>query len=121
MNPIDFQDMTGVWVEKCFGPEAAADVPERNWRFIEEAIELVQSLGMTRNEVFDLVDYVYSRPSGDPAQEVGGTMVTLAALCQTNGLDMLECGILELDRCNKNIEKIREKHRNKPKNSPRPE
>ncbi|MEX0409334.1 hypothetical protein ABGN05_27200 [Aquibium sp. LZ166] len=38
------------------------------------------------------------RDLGEPHQEVGGVMVTLAALCAANGLDMERSGAQELDR-----------------------
>ena len=38
-------------------------------RFLEEALELVQACGATASEAHQLVDYVYGRPVGEPAQE----------------------------------------------------
>lgn len=117
-----FQQRVRPWLIACFGKEVAENVPERNFRFIEEALELVQSLGCTKEEVLELVDYVYSRPVGEPYQEVGGTMVTLAALCLATGLNMTQNGETELARINtpKIIEKIRRKQATKPKHSPLP-
>ena len=69
------------WMLACFGPTIPFDKTERNHRFLEEALELVQSIGCTQSEAHQLVDYVYGRPAGEPSQEVGGVMVTLAALC----------------------------------------
>ncbi|MFX5747833.1 hypothetical protein ABTE19_23195, partial [Acinetobacter baumannii] len=74
------------------------DLPERNHRFFEEATELVQSTGMTQSEAHQLVDYVYGRPVGEPVQEVGGVMVTLAALCLAAKMDMHAAGETELAR-----------------------
>ena len=45
-----------------------------------------------------LVDYVWSRPIGEPEQEVGGVMVTLAAYCLAADLDMHAAGETELAR-----------------------
>ncbi|WP_420213463.1 Lar family restriction alleviation protein (plasmid) [Burkholderia aenigmatica] len=117
-----FQNRVQPWMLACFGAEIAADRAERNHRFFEEAGELVQACGMTREEARALVDYTWARPVGEPAQEVGGVMVTLAALCLANGLDMQTAGETELARINvsETIEKIRAKQVAKPKHSPLP-
>ncbi|MDC6128597.1 hypothetical protein PPH41_11610 [Burkholderia gladioli] len=87
-----FQARVQPWMLECFGPTIAADTIERNHRFLEEALELVQSLGCTASEAHQLVDYTFGRPIGEPAQEVGGVMVTLAALCLAKTLDMHAAG-----------------------------
>jgi hypothetical protein len=112
-----FQQRVQPWMMKCFGPVISADTVERNHRFLEKALELVQSLGCTRSEAHQLVDYVFSRPVGDPPQESGGVMVTHAALCLASGLDMHENGEVELARISQpeTIEKIRAKQAAKEK------
>lgn len=118
-----FQARVQPWMMECFGPTIAADRVERNHRFLEEALELVQSLGCTASEAHQLVDYTFGRPIGEPAQEVGGVMVTLAALCLANTLDMHAAGETELARISAPamVEKIRAKQAAKPKHSPLPE
>jgi hypothetical protein len=117
-----FQSRVQPWMLACFGAEIAADKMERNHRFFEESTETVQANGMTRSEAHQLVDYVYDRPVGELHQEVGGVMVTLAALCLANGLDMHAAGDVELERINvpETIAKIRAKQAAKPKYSPLP-
>src|SRR5206468_12137232 len=83
----------------------------------EEALELVQALGCTRSEAHQLVDYVFARPAGEPAQEAGGTVVTLAALCIANDLCMHEAAETELARIWTKIDVIRAKQAAKPKHS----
>ena len=116
----EFQQRVQPWMMACFGPEISADSRERNHRFLEEALELVQCLGCTASEAHQLVDYVYGRPWGESAQEAGGVMVTLAALCLANGLDMHACGETELARIWTKVEAIRAKQAAKPKHSPLP-
>lgn len=112
----DFQTKAAEWALNVFGETIATNQRERNHRFIEEAIELVQSLNCSKEEVLALVDYVYDRPKGEPYQEVGGVMMALAILCNANDLDMVEDGILELKRISYPgaIEKIKAKHVTKP-------
>jgi hypothetical protein len=116
-----FQHRVQPWLLQCFGAEIAADTVERNHRFLEEALELVQSTGCTQSEAHQLVDYAFGRPVGEPVQEVGGVMVTLAALCLASGLDMHNAGEIELARIWTKVEAIRAKQAEKPKHSPLPQ
>jgi hypothetical protein len=114
----NYQQRVQQWCVQAFGLTKANDVLERQWRFIEESLELVQSLGeMTQEDCHKLVDYVFNRPPGDPNQELGGTMVTLAAMCTPLGLDMDAEGNRELDRINAKpvMDKIRAKQAAKDK------
>lgn len=115
-----FQNRVNDWMQQCFGPEISKDWIERNHRFLEESLELVQSLGCTHSEAHQLVDYVFNRPIGEPIQECGGVMVTLAALGLAADLDINGCGEIELHRIWGKIDDIRQKQANKPKHSPLP-
>ncbi len=117
-----FQDRVQPWMQACFGAEISADRIERNHRFLEEALELVQSNGCTVSEAHQLVDYVFGRAVGEPAQEAGGVMVTLAALCLASGLDMHKAGEVELARISvpETMARVRAKQAAKPKHSPLP-
>lgn len=108
------------WMMACFGPEISADKLERSDRFIEEALELVQSVGYPRNRIEALISYVYDREAGDPPQEVGGVMITLAAFCLAHDLDMHACGETELARIWTKVDKIRAKQAAKPTGSALP-
>ena len=115
-----FQLRVQPWMLECFGQAISDDLVERNHRFLEEALELVQSTGCTQGEAHELVDYVFGRPVGEPEQEVGGVMVTLAALCLAAKLDMHAAGDKELARVWTKVEQIRAKQAAKPKFSPLP-
>ena len=116
-----FQTRVLPWLLECFGQEIASDAKERNHRFLEESLELVQACGCTQSEAHQLVNYVYGRDVGEKHQEVGGVMVTLAALCLAQQLDMHNCGEVELARIWTMVEKIRAKQAAKPKHSPLPQ
>lgn len=75
---------------------------------------------LTKEEAHLLVDYVYGRPVGDPGQEVGGVMVTLAALCLAQRLNMHLEGETELNRIWTKVDQIRAKQAAKPRHSPLP-
>jgi hypothetical protein len=111
-----FQKRVLFWAKKCFGLTLATDVNERNQRFAEEALELLQACGMTKRSVLGAVKYVYNRPIGEKKQEVGGTYTTLALLCAANGIDMVAEGerdLLEIDN-EETSKRIREKRMTKP-------
>ena len=116
-----FQLRVDDWIMACFGIEIGADRAERNHRFLEEALELVQANGCTRSEAHQLVDYVFSRPTGQITQEVGGVMLTLSALCTATGTDLATAAETELARVWSKIDTIRAKQAAKPQHSPLPE
>jgi hypothetical protein len=115
-----FQARVWPWLIHCFGEQIAHDGQERNHRFLEEALELVQSTGCTASEAHQLVDYVFNRAVGEPHQETGGVMVTLAALCLAHGLDIHAAGEDELTRVWSKADKIRAKQAAKPDHGPLP-
>jgi NTP pyrophosphatase (non-canonical NTP hydrolase) len=104
---LPFQRRVQDWMIEAFSMEVCRDSQERNHRFLEEALELVQSCGCTASEAHQLVDYVYARDQGEINQEVGGVMVTLAAHCLAHDVDMNAAGETELARVWTNIDQIR--------------
>ncbi|MEM1189894.1 MAG: hypothetical protein AAGI72_15285 [Pseudomonadota bacterium] len=114
------QTAVGEWMLACFGPEISSDTNDRNFRFLEEALELVQSLGCTKEQALQLVDYVFAKPVGDPIQEVGSVRVTLAALCNANAINEDVAAGIELERIWSLKDEIRAKHDRKPIGSPLP-
>lgn len=108
-----FQTRVDDWMQYCFGPKISRNVNERNYRFLEESLELVQSLGCSKSDVLKLVEYVYNRPEGNPKQEVGGVIITLAALCLANGIDLEDAGEIELSRIWTKVDVIRTKQLSK--------
>jgi hypothetical protein len=121
-KPQSFQDRVEPWLVECFGEMIAGDKEERNHRFLEEALELVQACDCTADEAHKLVDYVFSRPVGEKSQEVGGVHVTLAALCLAQDIDGQAAAEAELSRITQPemVERIREKQKRKPSMSPLP-
>lgn len=115
-----FQFRVAAWLTHTFDPETCSNTRERNHRFLEESLELVQALGCTKTEVMQLVDYTFGRERGEPAQEVGGVLVCLAALCTAAGIIMDDAAEDELARVWTKVDKIRAKHAAKPKFSPLP-
>ncbi|MDH7641128.1 hypothetical protein [Sphingomonas oryzagri] len=109
------------WLTACFPPSVRGDRAERTHRFLEEALELAQANGCTKDDAIALVNYVFDRPIGEPDLEVGGVMVTLAGLCGASGINMDDAGDQELKRNWDRIETIRAKQASKPHGSPLPQ
>ena len=117
----DFQDRVDAWVDACFGDTIKTDKLERADRFCEEALELCQTMpGFSGDRAHASVAYVFGRPVGETSQEVGGVMVTLAALCNTLGLPIAEAAETELARVWTKVEQIRAKQVAKPTGSALP-
>lgn len=121
----NFQTRAAAWGTAAFGEQMVVETSlsvkaERNHRLLEETLELVQSLGASKEEASQLVDYVYDRPAGEPKQEVGGVMVCIALLCHQNGIDMGHAAETELARIWTKIDVIRAKRAAKPEFGPLP-
>jgi hypothetical protein len=117
----DFQRRVESWLTACFSPEIGFEPGERMHRFLEEALELAQASGCSREEARMLLDYVFSRPPGRPAEEAGGVLVTLAGLCSAIGVNMTNASEAELARNWDRIEAIRSKRATKQAGSPLPQ
>ncbi|WNL48439.1 hypothetical protein RKE25_22175 (plasmid) [Dyella sp. BiH032] len=110
-----YQTRVAHWLAKCFRPSQYNNMVERGDRLLEEVLELLQAHGYDRHRVATLVEYVYGRPVGEPSQEMGGVMVTLAAFATVAGLDMDAAGETELARITRPevMEKVRIKQESK--------
>lgn len=108
-----YQQRVAKWMSVCFADDVCKDIQERGDRLLEETLEYLQAHGYDPARVATLTQYVYSRPVGEPKQELGGVMVTLAAHANAVGLDMQGCGEVELNRVWGLIDKIRAKQASK--------
>ena len=98
----------------AFGTDKVYDALLRDMRFGEEAIELLQARGRSKEEVLRLVDYVYGRDIGEVEQEMGGVLSTLMAMASQNGTDLEKATKTEMARFTRKNQKICEKSSNKP-------
>jgi hypothetical protein len=117
-----FQQRVEPWFRECFPPGVCNDKLERGDRLLEEVLELLQSGDYPPERVAALRDYTWGRAKGEPSQEVGGVMVTLAAYCIAHGLEMVGAAETELARITRPeiIAKIRAKQATKPTGSALP-
>lgn len=97
MTPTN-QSRIAAWVRTTFDEATATNIPERALRLAEEALELTQACGVEAVVLHRLVDYVFSRPTGEPAQEIAGTMVTLYSAAHALGVDADAAFEAELER-----------------------
>lgn len=117
---LAFQKGVDGWMDVCFNEAIKADIQERCDRFIEEALEFVQAVGYSAERAHALVDYTFGRPVGEINQEVGGVMVTLAAMCNTLGIVIGAAAEAELARVWTKVDAIRAKQAAKPTGSALP-
>lgn len=98
------------WVVRCWG-EGAVGVVERVERFFEEAAELTQAEGISRDRLAEIIRHVYDKEPGKPPQEVGGIGTTLLAYCAAKGISADECERRELSRIlGKPVDHFRARH-----------
>lgn len=101
------------WAIDVFG-QTAANLDERALRFVEEAIELMQSRGIPARTLYKIVDRVYSRrPGVDDLEfdQCAATLETYAALVGTTSEDGARrewARVQGLDR-----DELRDRHRAK--------
>jgi hypothetical protein len=123
MDTFFFQQRVHRWLKACLGIVSASDEQERNLRFFEEAAELVLVRNMTREKMHEVIDYVCDREaakgamdSSTPGQEVAGTVVTLAALCNQAGITISEVAYEELQRIEtpEVMQRVRDRQKTKP-------
>lgn len=87
------------WIQETFGALVDVRSPrERGMRFLEEALELCQAVGLTQGDVYNMSRYVYGRPAGNVPQEIGGVTVTLYALGEVCGVPVVQAETDEFER-----------------------
>lgn len=93
-----YQRRVGIWVEEAFGRQSLEDPVERAQRLLEEATELAQAVGLPAAKARSVISDVYDREPGDVAQEVGGVMNCIGALCEGLGVDLAHATETEMTR-----------------------
>lgn len=86
------------WAVRCFSLDHIQNRALRSLRTVEESIELCQALGVPKEKVLLAVDTVYSRPVGEPEQEIGGVLLTTVIMCESMHLEADELLERELRR-----------------------
>lgn len=85
------------WASRVFGDPLIND-NERAARVIEEAAEIAQCLGLSRERLDRIVDRTYNRPKGKIDQELGGMIITLETLAEYQNVNLREVAELEWQR-----------------------
>lgn len=86
------------WGRRCFGDDHMSDTKLRALRLLEEAIEFSQAVGVPIEQAARLVNYVYTRPVGNPEQELGGVGVCALAAAGALGVSTAQVLLTEIDR-----------------------
>jgi hypothetical protein len=80
------QSTVAAWCAAAFGAGQASSVQQRGLRMLEEAIETFQAAGCDPAMAHKLVDFVFSRPAGQFAKEIGQLGLTTLALANAAGV-----------------------------------
>jgi NTP pyrophosphatase (non-canonical NTP hydrolase) len=86
------------WAVRCFGWDHVQNRRMRALRLLEEAVELAQAVGVSREKCELTVDVVYGRAPGLPSQELGGVLLTATVLAGAFGEDPQDVLERELGR-----------------------
>jgi NTP pyrophosphatase (non-canonical NTP hydrolase) len=96
MNITQHQKDWATWLRVAFPEDPVVRPKMRVTRFLEEAIELAQALGVEREKAHELLDFVYDKPVGAVDQELAGSFATLLLVAESQGLDLGQEGVKEL-------------------------
>jgi hypothetical protein len=108
------QKLISAWVVRNWGRAYLHSLVERASRVLEEAVELAQACGVTQDLARRIVDRVYSRPAGDPQQEMAGVGTTLMGCAEAMGVELDEVENREIDRVTSlPVEHFRQKYNEK--------
>lgn len=110
------QEAMADWLARAFENRVPAHLRGREGalRVLEEAYELAQAEGVTPDDATRLQTYVYARPAGVAAQEVGGIRVALLAYATEKSLSVDRAEQHELAYVlAKPLEAVRERAREK--------
>lgn len=92
------QEQCFKWATDAFGIAHAQSPQQRAIRLLEETIEAYQAVGCDIAMAHRLVDFVFSRPTGDITQELGGVGLCTLAFAASLGLSAEEMEVRELQR-----------------------
>jgi NTP pyrophosphatase (non-canonical NTP hydrolase) len=93
-----------IWCKQAFAlPNEDADETgpkTRLQRFYEEATELAQAFGISKENLIKQIEITYARDVGEVYQEMGGVMVTLQAFAESMHYSLALAEHDEISRCN---------------------
>jgi hypothetical protein len=97
MAGVTLESRVAEWIKTRIGEENAHR-RERAMRLLEEAVELAQSEGITREQINRQTAHVFARPIGDPRQEAAGVAVCLLGWCAATGNTLIDLATAEIER-----------------------
>lgn len=86
------------WVRSTYGAASLYSLENRALRVLEEAVELAQAENISQEQVARVVARAYSRPVGEPSQEVAGTFFTLLVYARVKGVEPIRALATEVLR-----------------------
>lgn len=80
-----------VWAVETYGEDLVRGTRYQALRFLEEAMELAQTQGLTLEDFITCAKYVSGRKVGDTREELGDVQVCLDIMAENLGLDLDNC------------------------------
>ena len=84
-----FQNCISSWARTNFGLIASLE-DERVSRFLEESLELCQSLNFPKEKILEFVEIVYNKPVGNFETELADVQLNLYALADNKTVSLSE-------------------------------
>lgn len=96
----EWQLITRQWLDAVFGADSHANIDQRirAVRHLEEATELAQACGASKESCRQVIDGVFLKPAGNVGQEIGGSFTTLLSVANACDEDASICLEREMDR-----------------------
>lgn len=95
----NFQHDVWDWYETMFrGTREEHTTKTLGMRFLEEALELAQAVGLSKEDVMRQMEYTFSRPKGTVESEIAGTIITLQHIAGDHIIDVQDEALKELRR-----------------------
>ncbi|USN15383.1 hypothetical protein KIKIMORA_02370 [Brevundimonas phage vB_BpoS-Kikimora] len=92
------QERAYAWAESVYGPARVRQRRYQAFRFLEEAMELCQTQGLSLEDFVRCARYVSERKVGDTKVEMGDVRICLDIMAENLGLSLDHCHTTALNR-----------------------
>lgn len=92
------QQRAYAWATATYGPQRVSQRRYQAFRFLEEAMELCQTQGLSLEDFIRCAEYVAARQIGDTKVEMGDVHICLDIMAENLGLSLDACHTTALNR-----------------------
>ncbi len=95
---VERQQRSFAWAESVYGEEKVNSRRYQALRTLEEMVELVQTQGLTMEDVVRTAEWVFARKAGDTKTEIGDVVLSLNVMAENLGVSVDSCFTDTLNR-----------------------